>query len=110
MLADHPPPRPAARERTRALAIFTALLAVAALLAPLWAAEPERVAGLFLLAGAAAEIVQGFRRRTSATQRSAWSSAAYTLLLGLLLLNASWLAVTALVIFVAVPFAVDALR
>ena len=110
LLADRPPPRPAARERTRALAIFTALLAVLALLAPLWAAEPERVAGLFLLAGAAAEIVQGFRRRTSAAQRSAWSSAAYTLLLGLLLLNASWLAVTALVIFVAVPFAVDALR
>ena len=68
------------------------------------------MAGLFLLAGAAAEIVQGFRRRTSAAQRNAWSSGAYTLLLGLLLLNASWLAVTALAIFVAVPFAVDALR
>ena len=65
VVADRPPPEPAPRERTRALAIFTALLAVAALLAPLWAAEPERVAGLFLLAGAAAEIFQGFRRRTS---------------------------------------------
>jgi 3',5'-cyclic AMP phosphodiesterase CpdA len=110
VITDLHSPRPAEGERTQALAIFTAVLSVAALLAPLWAAEPERVAGLSLVAGAVAEVVQGFRRRTSATQRSAWSSAAYTLLLGLLLLNASWLAVTALAIFVAVPFAVDAIR
>ena len=110
MTTDRQPSRPAAGERTQALAIFSALLAVAALVTPLWAGEPARVAGLCLLAGAAAEIVQGFRRRTSAAQRTAWTSAAYTLLLALLLLNAPWLAVTALAIFVAVPFAVDALR
>ena len=68
------------------------------------------MAGLCLLAGAAAEIVQGFRRRTSAAQRSVWTSAGYTLLLAVLLLNAPWLAATALAIFVAVPFALDALR
>ena len=100
----------AAAERTPALVIFTALLAAAAALSPLWAAEPERVSALCLFAGASTEIVQGFRRRTSAAQRSAWISAGYTLLLAVLLLNAPWLAVTALAIFVAVPFAGDALR
>ena len=103
-------PRPAAGERTQALAVFTALLAVAAALGPLWAGEPERAAAFCLLGGAAAEIVQGFRRRSSAAQRSVWTSAGYTLLLALLLLNAAWLATTALAIFVAVPFAADALR
>jgi len=97
-------------ERTPALAVFTGLLTVAAGLSPIWAAEPERMAGACLLAGASAEIVQGFRRRNPASQRSAWTSAGYTLLLAVLLLNAPWLAATALAIFVAVPFAVDALR
>jgi hypothetical protein len=85
-------------------------LAIAAVLGPLWAGEPERAAAFCLLAGAAAEIVQGFRRRLSAAQRSVWTSAGYTLLLAVLLLNAAWLAATALAIFVAVPFAADALR
>ncbi|HEX5216538.1 MAG TPA: metallophosphoesterase [Vicinamibacterales bacterium] len=102
--------RAAAGERTRALAGFAALLAVVAAFAPIWAAEPERVAGLALFAGAAAEAVQGFRRRTPATQHNAWSSSAYTLLLSLLLLNASWLAATALAIFLTVPFVIDGLR
>ena len=102
--------RTAAGERTRALACFAALLAVVAAFAPIWAAEPERVAGLALLAGAATEAIQGFRRRTPASQRNAWSSSAYTLLLSLLLLNASWLAATALAIFLVVPFVIDGLR
>jgi hypothetical protein len=100
----------ASAERTPTLTIFTALLAVVAALSPVWAAEPERVAAACLLAGASAEIVQGFRRRNPASQRSAWTSAAFTLLLAVLLLNAAWLAATALAVFVAVPFAVDALR
>src|SRR6185295_14807942 len=99
-----------AGERTRALAAFTALLAVAALLTPIWAAEPARMAGLLLLGGAAAEITQGFRRRTAVAQRSAWVGGACTLLLALLLLNAAGLVVSGLAIFVAVPFAVDGLR
>ena len=68
------------------------------------------MAGLLLLGGAAAEITQGFRRRTAVAQRSAWVGGAYTLLLALLLLNAAGLVVSALAIFVAVPFAVDGLR
>ncbi len=109
-VVDPPHPEPAPVERTRALAIFTALLAVAVSLTPLWAADPVGVAGVCLLAGAAAELFQGFRRRTVAAQRDAWLSGAYTLVLGLLILNASWLAATALTLFVAVPFAVDAVR
>jgi 3',5'-cyclic AMP phosphodiesterase CpdA len=104
MRPDAPP------RRTQSLAVFTILLAAVASLSPLWAAEPERVAGLCLLAGAAAAIVQGFRRRTAAAQRSVWTNAAYTVLLAVLVLNAPWLAVTAVAIFVAVPFAVDAFR
>ncbi len=68
------------------------------------------MAGMLLLGGAAAEITQGFRRRTAVAQRSAWVGGAYTLLLALLLLNAAGLVVSALAIFVAVPFAVDGLR
>ena len=74
---------------------------VAAFVTPLWAAEPDRASGLLLLLGVGAELVYSFRRKTSAAQRSAWASAGLTLLLALVLLNTSWLAVTALAIFVA---------
>ena len=95
---------------TPALAIFTGLSAVAAVLTPLWAAEPDRVAGLLLVGGVVAEFVQSFRRKTGAAQQRAWASAAFTLLLALILLNTSWLAAAALAVFVAMPFALDALR
>src|SRR5262245_22536331 len=93
-----------------ALAGFTALLAGAALLTPLWAPEPDRASGFLLIGGVAAELVYSFRCRTSEAQRSAWASAGFTLLLALVLLNTSWLAVSALAIFLAAPFALDALR
>src|SRR5688572_22563217 len=98
------------REQRPALATFTALLAVAAFLSPLWAAEPDRASGLMLLGGVGAELVHSFRRRTFASQRSAWASAGFTLLLALVLLNTSWVAATALAIFVAAPFALDGAR
>ena len=101
---------PAQGEQRPALATFTGLLAVAALLTPLWWPEPDRASGLLLLGGVGAELVDSFRSRTSAAQQSSWASAGYTLLLALVLLNTSWLAVTALAIFVAAPFALDALR
>ena len=94
---------------TPALAIFTGLSAVAAVLTPLWAAEPDRVAGLLLVGGVVAEFVHSFRRRTG--PRSArMGERGFTLLLALVLLNTSWLAAAALAVFVAVPFALDALR
>src|SRR5215213_2438715 len=98
------------REQRPALAVFTGLLAVAALLTPLWAPEPDRASGLLLLGGVGAELMHSFRSRTSGAVHSGWWSAGYTLLLALVLLNTAWLAVTALAIFVAAPFAIDALR
>jgi hypothetical protein len=108
VIPDHSSASPA--ERKPALGVFTALLAAAAFLAPLWAPEPDRAAGLLLLGGVGAELVQSFRRRTAAAQQSGWASAGYTLLLALVLLGTSWLAVTALALFVAAPFALDAIR
>ena len=93
-----------------ALATFTALLGLAALLSPLWAAEPDRASGFLLIGGVGAELVSSFRRRTFTSQRSAWASAGLTLLLALVLLNTAWVAATALVVFVAAPFALDSAR
>ena len=93
-----------------ALASFTALLSLAAFMTPLWAAEPDRASGLMLIAAVAAELVHSFRLRTFSLQRSAWASAGLTLLLAVVLLSTSWVAATALAIFVAAPFALDAAR
>jgi len=86
------------------------VLAAAAFLLPLWAAEPPRAGGVLLFAGAAAEAVQGFRRRTAASQRQAWLGAGLTLLLGILLVNLAWFTTAALTIIVAFPFVLDVLR
>jgi Calcineurin-like phosphoesterase len=103
------PPR-VSGERTSGLAILTGLLATTAFFTPLYSPEPDRASGLLLLLGVGAELVYSFRCRTAAAQQTAWWSAGFTLLLALVLLNTSWLAVTALAIFVAAPFALDALR
>src|SRR5512145_1764660 len=96
--------------RFRGFALLAALLAAAAFVVPVWAGEPDRVAGLLLFGGVVAELVQSSRHKTTASQRTAWMSAAYTLLLALVLLNTPLLAATALVIFVSIPFALDMLR
>src|SRR5262245_30408323 len=99
-----------ARARRPALAIFTGILAAAAFLTPFWAAEPDRASGLLLFGGVGAELVSSFRRKTFAAQLSAWGGAGLTLLLAIVLLSTGWLAVTAIALFVAAPFALDALR
>jgi len=96
--------------RASAPASLTALLALIALTTPIWAAEPDRASGLLLLAGVAVELVHSFRRKAAADQRAAWASAGFTLLLALVLLNTAWLAATAVAIFAAIPFALDAAR
>jgi len=96
--------------RASAPASLTALLALIALTAPVWAAEPDRASGLLLLAGVAVELVHSFRRKAAADQRAAWASAGFTLLLALVLLNTAWLAATAVAMFAAIPFALDAAR
>ena len=92
------------------LALFTAVLAVAALFAPFWAGEPERVAGLFLLAGAAAELRSGIPAKDGRDPAQRLDERRVHAASGLLLLNASWLVSNALAMFVAAPFAVDGLR
>src|SRR5262245_13121033 len=104
------PKGPFRPDRMPALAGFMALIAAAALSPPLWAPEPDRASGFLLLAGVAAEVLYSFRCKTSEAQRSAWASAGFTLVLALVLLNTSWLAVSALTVFLAAPFAFDALR
>ena len=96
--------------RASAPASLTALLALIALTTPIWAAEPDRASGLLLLAGVALELVHSFRRKAAADQRAAWANAGFTLLLALVLLNTAWLAATAVAIFAAIPFALDAAR
>ena len=96
--------------RSSGLATFTGLLALIAFATPVWAPEPDRAAGLILLAGVAVELVHSFRRKAAADQQSVWASAGFTLLLALVLLNTAWLAATAVVIFAAAPIALDALR
>ena len=97
-------------DRWTGLALFTGVLAALAFLLPVWAPEPPRAGGLLLFAGATAEAVQGFRRRTHASQRQAWLGAALTLLLGILLINIGWVAAAAITIIVSIPFLLDAIR
>ena len=81
--------------------MFVGVLAAAAWLTPIWAPEPSRAGGLLLFCGAAAEPIQGFRRRTAEGQRGAWIGAGLTLLLGVLVFNAAWIAGTAVTLVVA---------
>jgi calcineurin-like phosphoesterase family protein len=96
--------------RARSFAIFVLILAAAAFVTPLWAGEPPRAAGFLLVGGLVAELVQSFRYTTAASQRTAWMSAAYTLLLVVILLSAPWIAATALAIVAAIPFVLDMAR
>ena len=92
------------RDRWTGLALLTGGLAGLAFLLPLWAPEPTRAGALLLYAGAVTEAVQGFRRRTVASQRQAWFGAGLTLLLGILLGNIGWLAGAAITIIVAMAW------
>jgi uncharacterized membrane protein HdeD (DUF308 family) len=91
-------------------ATFTLILAVAAFLVPLTSWDVTNAAGLLLVGAACAQALHGFRRQTFAGQRAAWTSGAVTLGLALLLLSAPALASTALALFIAAPFGIDAVR
>ncbi len=103
----------AARRRSFRLEWF-ALVAIAcggvALIAPFGAAEQPllRVGALLALAGGI-ETVHGLRRSSLAAVRRAVSSGIITLLMALLVINAPFIAGTALVLFLAVSFGLDAI-
>lgn len=93
------------------LATAAFVLAPLALLSP-WMARTapiERV-GVLLAVAAALEAAHGFRRTTADAQRSAWVNGAVTLAMGVLLINAPWLAGAAIVFLLAGWFILDGLR
>lgn len=89
-----------------AVLVFAALAA----LTPLLRAEVAGRVGLLLILTAMIELSHGFRRATPASQRAAWIGGGVTLGMGLLLINAPYLAASALLLFLAGWFAMDAVR
>ena len=84
--------------------------AVLALLAPLGAAEhPLKRVGVLLALGGAVEVLHGVRRATTASLRRALTGGVFSLLMGLLVMAAVSLAGGALVLLLAITFAVDGL-
>jgi uncharacterized membrane protein HdeD (DUF308 family)/3',5'-cyclic AMP phosphodiesterase CpdA len=70
---------------------------------------PTRV-GVLLVAAGAIEVFQGFRRASDVTRRGAWFGGGLTIGLGLLLVNAPFLAGGALILFLIGTFAIDGIR
>ncbi len=93
------------------MAMFCAALALLAVLAPWMArtASVERV-GVLLAIAAVVEITHGFRRSAAGAQRSAWFNGLVTLAMGILLVNAPWVAGAALVLLLAGWFFFDSVR
>ncbi len=88
--------RSASEQRRRGIGIAALLLGVLALLTPIGRAQVYGRVGLLLVLAAGLEIAHGFRRATARGQRSAWFGGAITLGMGVLLINAPYLAVAAL--------------
>jgi uncharacterized membrane protein HdeD (DUF308 family)/3',5'-cyclic AMP phosphodiesterase CpdA len=103
-----PPPSP---PRQAGLAAVVAGLGVLAALTPLVVSldAASRVGVLLLLAGVI-EIFQGFRRASDVARRGAWFGGGLTAGMGLLLVNAPFLAGAALIVFLIGTFAVDGVR
>lgn len=84
--------------------------AVLALLVPFGDAEqPLRRAGVLLAIGGALEVLHGIRRSDTVALRRAVTSGGISLLMGLLVISAFSLAGAALVLLLAITFAVDGL-
>ena len=93
-----------------ALAVFTACWPIAAALGPLWAGEPERAAACLPPRRSCCRNRPGIPPQVVRRPTECVDECRVHVLLAVLLLNAAWLATTALAIFVAVPFTADALR
>jgi len=100
------------RRQQRGLAATAIVLGVLALLTPMQSSgeEPGPDVGVLLVLTACLELFHGFRRSSPAAQRSAWIGGAITFGLGLLLINAPFIAVKALALLIAGWFAIDAYR
>ena len=89
---------------------MTLFLALTVLIAPIFEGNDRGRLGVLLIIAALLELTHGFRRLRVVDQRAAWKSAAVSLLLGLALYSAGWLAVEALRWFLAIWFALDGFR
>jgi 3',5'-cyclic AMP phosphodiesterase CpdA len=89
---------------------MTMLLAFMVLIAPFFEGNDRGRVGILLIIAALLEMTHGFRRLLLADQRTAWKSAAVSIVLGLALYSAGWLAVKALRWFLATWFVLDGLR
>jgi uncharacterized membrane protein HdeD (DUF308 family) len=97
------------RPTPRALPLIVAGIGLLAVLAPLRAAErPLGRIGVLLAIVGVLEVLHGVRRTDQAAVRRALTSAVITVLMGLLLINAPYVAGTALEALLALSFAVDA--
>ncbi|HEY5970269.1 MAG TPA: metallophosphoesterase [Chitinophagaceae bacterium] len=93
------------------LASICFLLALLALLAPIWPGTSVVVhLGGLLLWIAVIEIFHGFRRSLGTERKSAWYSGGFSLLLGVLLINAQLLLANALFIFIIVILVIEVFR
>ena len=93
-----------------ALPLVVALFAILALLAPFGAAEePLQRVGVLLAVGGGLQVLHGIRRAELAALRRAVVGGVISMLMGLLVLAASRSSVRALVVLLAVTFAVDGL-
>jgi uncharacterized membrane protein HdeD (DUF308 family) len=94
----------------RVLALVVTAFGVLALLAPLGhAEEPVTRAGVLLALGGTFELLHGIRRADAAALRRAVTSGVVSLLMGLLVFSAPYLAGRALVLLLSVTFAIDGL-
>ena len=79
-----------------------------AILSPISRIEVQGRVGLLLVLAAGLELRHSLRRSTAAGQRAAWVGGAITLAMGLLLINAPYFASTAIVLFLAGWFGLEA--
>ena len=87
------------------------LLGILSLLTPYWeVAEPVSYVGGLLMWAAILELIHGFRRAEDKDRQSAWISGAITLIIGVLMMNATLFDRDALIQFIRILFFIDAVR
>jgi uncharacterized membrane protein HdeD (DUF308 family)/3',5'-cyclic AMP phosphodiesterase CpdA len=93
------------------LGTFLLVLAAIAAGAPIfWGPGALRLVGAMLMIAGLLEALHCYRRVRQDVQRSGYASAALTFVMGLLVLNATALAETALMLLLGVSFVIDALQ